>query len=175
MYGITKIYERTRVTGRPDCYRTENITVGRFTGADICRRKRKQFIDGNVCSPLQVRSYVFLSIIRARKRSRLSARRISPKRRSSINTALARARAQWKRIGAIWKRSIFVRVASSKNAARSLTGARRLNWIDIMKTTYVYIMLLGESRQLMECVIEMCCKSGVHTSENKHRQTIYVI
>lgn len=109
---------------------------GRFTGADTCGRKT-QFIGGNVCSPLQVRSYVFFSFIRACKRNRPT--------RFAKKTILDQhcSRARWKRIGAIWKRSIFVRVASSKNAATSLTGARRLNWIDIMKTTYVYIILLS--------------------------------
>lgn len=138
---VERKYTKCKFTARPDSYRTENIT------ADDLQRPisaGENSLNGNVCSS-QVRSYVFFSSIRVCERSRLSAQRISSKRWSSINTARERGRRESAQY--IWKRSIFVRVSPSKNAA-SLTGARRLNWIDIMKTTYVYIMFLGNRDSL---------------------------
>jgi len=78
VYGRTKIhkvrvYDPTRFLSHRKYHRE------RFTETDICRRKRKQFIDGNVCSSLQVRSYVFFSfirVLRAKSPIRISSKKI---------------------------------------------------------------------------------------------------
>jgi len=78
---------RTRVMARPDSYPTENITANDLQEPIPADENANSLSAGNVCSPLQVRSYVFFSSIRACKRSRPSAQRVSTKGRFSINTA----------------------------------------------------------------------------------------
>jgi len=58
---------RMRVMARPDSYPTENITANDLQEPIPADENANSLSAENVCSPLQVRSYVFFSSIRACK------------------------------------------------------------------------------------------------------------
>lgn len=128
---ITKIYGRSANYGRDRICIAPKISPRTIYRSRWHLQAKTQTVyrRGNVCSPRQARSYVFFSFIRACKRkAAYPARRISPGEKGDSRSTSPRGR---RGIDAIWKRSIFVRVASSEYAARSLTGARD-DWIELI-------------------------------------------
>lgn len=146
VYSITKIHER-EFTTRPDSYRTENITAD-----DL----QKPISAGENANSLSTGTFVHRCKF-ARTSSSASSARVSEvayppnafrQKDDPRSTLLANAIEENRRN----MKTIDLRSCRFQQECSTilLTGARRLNWIDIMKTTYVYIMLLGNRDSLWD-------------------------